>query len=166
MRRGSWRVALAAAAVLLAWVPTTSARYEYAREQGVRCSSCHDTHHPGAENLNAAGRYYFVHKTLAGWNAAASQAPAAPRPEARPARKPSAQPLFARNCAPCHGAKGEGTAKARPLSPPQRAKTEAEIEKVVRDGIEGSGMFAFGELLTAEQIRALGEHVRSLRGEH
>lgn len=152
MRRLGWLVV--APALLLGLPRPSAARYEYARALGARCSTCHESHHPDVQNLNPAGRYYLAHGTLDGWRGGTAPAAAAPR---------SGQPLFARNCAPCHGARGEGTAKARPLSPPQRARSQAEIETLLRDGIAGTAMFGFQEVLSTEQIRALAAYVQTLR---
>lgn len=148
------RVAAWGAALLLALPRPVAARYEHARALGTRCSTCHTTHHPGADNLNAAGRYFLANRTLAGWKPGAS--PRAQGALAAPA-------LFARSCAPCHGAGGEGTAQALPLSPARQARTAAEIEAVIQKGIAGTTMTGFGAVLRAEQIRALAAHVQSLR---
>ena len=48
--------------------------------------------------------------------------------------------VYLTHCAPCHGARGEGTDKARSLSPPARAPSAAEVEKVIREGIAGTTM--------------------------
>lgn len=173
MRRLAWLAVLPG--LLLALPRPSAARYEYARALGTRCSTCHDSHHPDIENLNAAGRYYLENKTLEGWRGNAASAPQTPGKPAEdvaapraggdaPNRPRNGQPLFARNCAPCHGAKGEGTAKARPLKPPQLATSDAQIEKLVREGVAGTGMFGFADVLSVEQIRLVTAYVQTLRG--
>lgn len=140
------------AALMLLLPRPSAARYEYARGLGTRCSSCHDGHHPGIESLNGAGRYYLVNRTLDGF---------APGVRAR-AKSAAPAAVFERNCAPCHGANGEGTPKAHPLSPAQKASSAAQIEAVVRDGIAGTGMFGFRDVLAAEDIRAVASYVKTL----
>ena len=142
----AWLTPLAAGALLFQATAAT-ARYEYARALGTRCSACHDGHHPDIETLNAAGRYYLANRTL----------------DARARSALPAAAVFERNCAPCHGAAGEGTPKARPLSPAQKAASPAQIEAAVRNGIPGTGMFGFGAVLTAAEIRAVTSHVQTLR---
>jgi outer membrane protein assembly factor BamB len=82
------------------------------------------------------------------------------------ATDPAAQALFLQQCARCHGPAGQGVASmhtADMRAPSwQQARTAAAIEATIRDGKPG-GMPPFGPLLTPEQIRALGSHVRSLR---
>lgn len=152
-KAAGWLAGLTAASLLLLPRPG-AARYEHARALGTRCSTCHTTHHPGADNLNAAGRYFQTNRTLAGWKPGASR-------RAKGALAPPA--LFARSCASCHGANGEGTAQALPLSPARQARTAPEIEAVIRKGIAGTAMTGVGAVLSAEQIRALAAHVLSLR---
>lgn len=142
------------AALLLLLPRPAAARYEYARGLGTRCSSCHDGHRPDIQSLNAAGRYYLVNRTLDGF------APGAKARAKGGARTPA---VFARNCAPCHGANGEGTPKAQPLWPARKASRAAQIEAVVRDGIAGTLMFGFRDVLAAEDIRAVAAYVKTLR---
>lgn len=146
-------VFVGAALMLLLPRPAT-ARYEYARALGTRCSSCHDGHRPDIETLNAAGRYYLVNRTLDGF---------APGATARAKAGAPAPAVFARNCAPCHGANGEGTPKAQPLWPARKASSAAQIEAVVRNGVAGTLMFGFGDVLAAEDIRAVASYVKALR---
>ncbi len=71
--------------------------------------------------------------------------------------------LFAERCAVCHGALGDG-GSAPDLSNRrwQTGKTDEELERVIRDGVRGSAMPAFGDRLNAEARRALVRHIRSL----
>lgn len=63
---------------------------------------------------------------------------------------------YALNCAPCHGAFGEGGA-----GPNLQAHTDAAaVEAQVKNG--GGAMPAFGDKLSAEDITALGKFVVDL----
>lgn len=84
--------------------------------------------------------------------------------------------LYARHCAACHGASGEGDGwnAARLTVPPTRhadaALMAARTDDTLYDGIAGGGyvldrsarMPAFGDLLSDAQIRALVAHIRTL----
>ena len=72
-------------------------------------------------------------------------------------------PQRVQNCAPCHGARGEGTDKAKSLRTPASARGATEVGKVIREGIAGTTMFAFGEVLSAAEIETLARHVGELR---
>lgn len=150
------------------------ARYEYARQVGKRCSACHLGGHPDVTNLKPAGLHFMARGTLEGIAAEAKarthgSADASAGRSSRPASAARASAadtggeLFAQNCAPCHGARGEGTDKAKSLSPPARAPGVTEVEKVIREGIAGTTMFAFGEVLSAAEIETLAKHVEELR---
>jgi Cu/Ag efflux protein CusF len=69
--------------------------------------------------------------------------------------------IYKTNCAECHGDKGEGTKKGIPMiSGHALHHTEAEHIKQVTDG-EGEKMPAFRDKLSAEQIKAVVDFVRS-----
>lgn len=69
--------------------------------------------------------------------------------------------IYKTNCAECHGERGEGTKKGIPLiSGHALHHSEAEHIKQVTDG-EGEKMPAFKDKLTAEQIKAVVDHVRN-----
>jgi len=84
--------------------------------------------------------------------------------------------LYARWCASCHGAQGQGdgpNAKALPVPPAVHANAAAMRERPddsLYDTIAGGGvvmgrsarMPAFGATLSREEIRALVAHIRSL----
>ena len=81
-----------------------------------------------------------------------------------------ASALFAQACAKCHGADGRGgLAMAangpRPIdltSPEwQRVRSDQELAVAIRSG--RGAMPPFGDVLTAEQIDALGAYVRRLK---
>ncbi len=81
---------------------------------------------------------------------------AQPQPEA-------GQTSFAQRCAVCHGALGDG-GSAPDLSNPQWQATKAddELARIIRDGVRGSAMPAFGDTLNEATLRALVRHIRSL----
>ena len=96
--------------------------------------------------------------------AACSNAPAAQRPPADPPE------LFAQACAKCHAADGTGGLPMavngpRPIDLTaaewQQSRSDAEIVAAIRTG--RGAMPPFLDVLTADQIDALGRHVRSLR---
>jgi len=147
-------VALLLVALTLVRPPRGEARYEYARQVGKRCSACHVGGHPDVTNLNPAGLHFMARGTLAA---------VAADPKKRASAGDAGGELFAQNCAPCHGTRGQGTDKAKSLSPPARAPSATEIEKVIREGIAGTTMFAFGEVLSAAEIETLARHVEELR---
>ncbi len=87
------------------------------------------------------------------------------------------QELYAANCAGCHGDKGDGNgpaarflyprprnfgeAKFRLVSTSAAVPTDDDLKMVIRNGMPGSAMFAFGHLSDAD-IQALVGQVRSL----
>ena len=84
--------------------------------------------------------------------------------------------LYARHCAACHGSEGRGDGWNAPALPvPPTAHADAELmsqrpDDTLFDAIAGGAwvldgspmMPPFGEMLSAEQIRALVGHIRSL----
>ncbi|MGH9308845.1 MAG: c-type cytochrome [Vicinamibacterales bacterium] len=91
-------------------------------------------------------------------------------PAAQDARAIDAPQLFAQACAKCHADGGSGgltmaTNGPRPidLRDPewQRSRSDGEIAAAIRDG--RGAMPPFNDVLTPEQIAALGRHVRTLR---
>jgi cytochrome c oxidase cbb3-type subunit III len=88
--------------------------------------------------------------------------PAVPRPDAVTAFAP----LYAANCAGCHGAEGKGGVSLALADPVYLAiADDATIRRVIRDGVTGTGMPPFGRsaggMLTDDQVDAL---VRGIRG--
>ncbi len=75
-----------------------------------------------------------------------------------PAQDPG-EDLYKRNCAPCHGPKGEG-GKGPSLRLLSRGSDEASITSVIRDGIPGAAMPAYA--LAPNQLRPLVAWVRKL----
>ena len=71
--------------------------------------------------------------------------------------------LYLKQCAACHGPKGEGTPGVRPLNGPLAHGDRVEdIEKVIRDGIKDTTMASYRGTLTDAQIRAMAEFVRDM----
>ena len=100
----------------------------------------------------------------AGVTACSSAAPVAERSSADPPA------LFAQACAKCHAADGTGGLPMavngpRPIdltaAPWQQSRSDAEIVAAIRTG--RGAMPPFLDVLTAEQIDALGRYVRSLK---
>jgi mono/diheme cytochrome c family protein/peroxiredoxin len=82
--------------------------------------------------------------------------------------------LYTMHCARCHGDEGHGDAEgAERLTPPPRdfasrpwrfEPTAPSIERVLREGIAGTSMPAFGATLPVSDLEALTQHVLRLSG--
>ena len=72
--------------------------------------------------------------------------------------------LFKTNCARCHGSDGKGGKGPNLASEKRQAKWRESDAKLVRK-IEKGGLFmpSFGKKLKAEEIKAIADHVRSLK---
>ncbi len=76
--------------------------------------------------------------------------------------------LYKRNCAGCHGERGEGHTS---LGPPintqkwQQGITDEQIRKVILEGrrVAGTSMDSFAGMLTDDEVAAIIVYVRSLR---
>jgi mono/diheme cytochrome c family protein len=86
-----------------------------------------------------------------------------------PAAAADAPTVFARSCAPCHGKEGEPNAvfakqgvRSFKDQAWQKAATDAQIEKSIREGKKGTMMASFEKQLSAEEIKALVAHIRAL----
>lgn len=88
-----------------------------------------------------------------------------------PASSPSPSPgassvdakaLYRDKCSICHGADRHGIARLGPplTSESLTAKSDAEIRKIIQDGIAGTGMPPFGNILSTEEIDALLRFIR------
>jgi mono/diheme cytochrome c family protein len=91
----------------------------------------------------------------------------APAPAA--AQSADAGKTYARSCAPCHGKEGEPSAVfakqgVRSFKDPawQKAATDAQIGKSIREGKKGTMMASFEKQLSAEEIKALVAYIRKL----
>ena len=75
----------------------------------------------------------------------------------------SGQELFARHCAICHGATGEG-ASGPDLTNPlwQAGISDQDLERTLREGVRGTAMPAFIDRLHPGEVQALIRHLRSL----
>jgi mono/diheme cytochrome c family protein len=86
-----------------------------------------------------------------------------------PAAAEDAAKIFARSCAPCHGKAGEPSAvfakqgvRSFKDAAWQKAATDAQIEKSIREGKKGTMMASFEKQFSAEEIKALAAYVRKL----
>lgn len=87
----------------------------------------------------------------------------------RPAAAEDAAKIFARSCAPCHGKAGEPSAvfakqgvRSFKDAQWQKAATDGQIEKSIREGKKGTMMASFEKQLKAEEIKALVAYIRKL----
>jgi alcohol dehydrogenase (cytochrome c) len=79
------------------------------------------------------------------------------------ARADTGQATFARHCAVCHGATGEGSSGPDLTSPAwQSGISDIDLSRAIRDGVAGSAMPAFGARLAAGEIAAVVAHLRRL----
>jgi alcohol dehydrogenase (cytochrome c) len=83
-------------------------------------------------------------------------ATAQPRPE-------RGQELFTEHCAVCHGAFGDG-GSAPDLSNPgwQTSITDAELDRIIREGVRGAAMPAFADRFDQDARQAVVQHLRWL----
>jgi cytochrome c oxidase cbb3-type subunit III len=72
---------------------------------------------------------------------------------------------FNSSCAGCHGLDGTGSDKAVNISesPRVRGLSDAQLSSIISNGLPGTGMPAFRSL-TARQVRAVVDYLRSLQG--
>ena len=86
-----------------------------------------------------------------------------------PAYAADAAKIFAKSCAPCHGKEGEpnavfakqGVRSFKDVAW-QKAATDAQIEKSIREGKKGTMMASFEKQFSAEEIKGLVAYVRKL----
>jgi mono/diheme cytochrome c family protein len=74
----------------------------------------------------------------------------------------AALPVYAANCTGCHGAQGEGTAIAPALNTPdlRAAKTEADLTRIITNGVSGTLMAGWSKALTPQDIDHLAAFIR------
>ena len=72
------------------------------------------------------------------------------------------QALYGQNCVFCHGRRGEGGHNGMPLEGLAEFPTDY-VSGIVRSG--QNNMPSFAELLTADEINSIAEHVRTLNRE-
>lgn len=77
--------------------------------------------------------------------------------------------IFARSCAPCHGKEGKPSAifaqqGVRDFTAPawQKATSDAQIEKTIREGKKGTMMASFASQFSAAEIKGLAGYIRKL----
>ena len=80
--------------------------------------------------------------------------------------------IYGANCSACHGEHGEGDGPgAAALNPkPRNYKKDGfqygssleEVKRTINEGIEGTAMPSWAEVLTDEQITQVAEYVKSL----
>lgn len=72
--------------------------------------------------------------------------------------------LFENNCARCHGSDGTGGKGPNLASEKRQAKWRDSDEKLIKK-IEKGGLFmpSFGKKLKPEEIKAIADHVRTLK---
>lgn len=92
---------------------------------------------------------------------------------------PDGAAIYQRYCASCHGTSGDGQGPAAYLlfpkprnfergeyklrsTPQGELPTEEDLIRTINEGIPGTAMFAFGNLLSATEVRATVGHVKSL----
>ncbi len=70
--------------------------------------------------------------------------------------------LYAEHCTVCHGVNGEGSDLGVPLNTPEvRATEEAELARIIREGVPGTMMASWDRALTFEEIEALVAFLRN-----
>jgi mono/diheme cytochrome c family protein len=86
-----------------------------------------------------------------------------------PVAAEDAAKIFARSCAPCHGKEGEPSAVfskqgVRNFTDAawQKAATDAQIEKTIREGKKGTMMASFEKQFSAVEIKGLVAYIRKL----
>jgi mono/diheme cytochrome c family protein len=86
-----------------------------------------------------------------------------------PAPAADAAKTFATSCAPCHGKQGEPNAvfakqgvRSFKDAAWQKAATDAQIEKSIREGKQGTMMASFDKALSDEEIKSLVAYIRQL----
>ncbi|HEX9187260.1 MAG TPA: cytochrome c [Vicinamibacteria bacterium] len=86
-----------------------------------------------------------------------------------PAAAQDAPKIFAKSCAPCHGKEGEPNAifakqgvRSFKDQAWQKAATDAQIEKSIREGKKGTMMASFEKQLSAEEVKGLVAYIRKL----
>ncbi|MBK7393461.1 MAG: c-type cytochrome [Chloracidobacterium sp.] len=100
----------------------------------------------------------------------ANQNAATPAPVAEVA---SGQELYAKNCMICHKDTGKGgkvTIEGKSIDPDDittakmKEKADEKFVGYINDGFPDDGMPAFKDKLTADQVKAIIKHIRTLQG--
>lgn len=82
------------------------------------------------------------------------------------AQTSAGQQLFTSSCAGCHGLDGRGGEHAPNIATNGKVQQlrDADLVHIVHDGIQASGMPAFGSRFSEDQISAVVSYVRVLQG--
>ncbi len=73
------------------------------------------------------------------------------------------QVLFTKHCAVCHGAFGDGgSAPDLTNSVWQAGTSDAQLGRIIRDGVKGTAMPAFAATLNPAEQQDVLKHIRSL----
>ena len=97
-------------------------------------------------------------------------APSEPPPELSAGERTTAQGLFAKQCAVCHGPDGAGNGPSSPILAPSPTNfhevrpTTAHAESALAGGVRGTAMPRWAGKLTAGEQKLLARYVRSLYG--
>ena len=90
-------------------------------------------------------------------------------PLVAPAAAEDAAKIFARSCSPCHGKDGQPNAVfakqgVRNFKDAawQKATPDAQIEKTIHEGKQGTMMASFDKQLSPQEIKALVAYIRKL----
>jgi cytochrome c oxidase cbb3-type subunit I/II len=100
----------------------------------------------------------------------ATIAPAEPAPELTEGERATAQDLYAKQCAVCHGPDGAGNGPSAAILAPsptnfhQVRPTTAYAESALAHGVRGSAMPRWGGKLTPDEQKLLARYVRSFYG--
>lgn len=101
---------------------------------------------------------------IAGIISAGSFSPKAAGSSVLPEAADSGAELFQTNCARCHGPDGKGGKGPNLASEKRQAKWRESDAKLIKK-ITSGGMFmpSFGKKLKPEEIKAIADHVRTLK---
>lgn len=82
------------------------------------------------------------------------------------ADQPAGQQLFSSSCAGCHGLDGRGGEHAPNIATNENVRrlADADLMRIVRNGIPAAGMPAFGSSLKADQVKYIVAFLRVLQG--
>jgi putative heme-binding domain-containing protein len=82
------------------------------------------------------------------------------------AYQPAGQQLFSSSCAGCHGLDGRGGEHAPNIATNENVQrlSDANLARIVRNGIPAAGMPAFGSSFDTNQLKAVVGYLRVLQG--
>jgi cytochrome c oxidase cbb3-type subunit 3 len=93
------------------------------------------------------------------------QAEQAKKPNPAPLPASQGEQIFTFRCASCHGLDGRGSRRAPDLVSTEQVQhaSEADLSRIIKNGIVGTGMPAFRSLATSE-VQTVVRHLRTLQG--